>query len=373
MFKKIYNRFEPGPLGRKFGDFIVQRSAPFEKTVVSEFPTTRFYGSKRKQLGWLAEEFSRLNVRTALDAFGGTGAVSFLMDALGWEVTYNDIFEFNSISAKAIFSDSTLKFKKNHLIDFLEKVELRAGFISATFDELYFTKEENSWLDGIMYEISLLDESPRNLILYLVFQACLKKRPFNLFHRANLHLRTSSMPVKFGNRTTWNKTFSSHIISAYEELQISQSAKVPSICVNEAGCAKNVNGSFDLVYLDPPYFKLKKRNTDTYLQRYHFLEGLARFNEWGSLIDYSLPQRSLRSPYRGELTNKYELVADLKEMFINHPNSKFALSYVSGEAPKEEELFDLFRGQFDKVRLSRRNYNKVLSNKSSAEILIIGQ
>ncbi|NKI69005.1 adenine methyltransferase [Collimonas pratensis] len=337
------------------------------------FPSTRFYGSKRRQLTWLREEFKSLEGVTALDAFGGTGAVSHLLRDLGWETTYNDIFEFNIISARTLFSDSTHRLSEDTLLKFLNRVRPTEGFITATFEGLYFTTQENMWLDGFMACLPSELEKNRDLLLHCLFQACLKKRPFNLFHRANLNLRHSEMPVQFGNRSTWNKSFDTHILTTYREVQLAQTARAQSIQVTSGLCAGKIAPGFDLVYLDPPYFKRAKRNTETYLERYHFLEGLARYDEWPSLIDQNSSLRAIKRPYRLEWTNKQELLVNLQHMIKKHSGAKFALSYVADEEPTEEELFNLFRENFDRVRLSRRSFNRVLSKKRPFEILLIGQ
>ena len=54
------------------------------------FPPTRYQGSKRKLLGWIWEHVRDLPFGTALDAFGGTGSVSYLFKQNGKRVTYND-------------------------------------------------------------------------------------------------------------------------------------------------------------------------------------------------------------------------------------------------------------------------------------------
>lgn len=340
---------------------------------LNDFPTTRFYGSKRRQLQWLASELKHLKGITALDAFGGTGAVSFLLNRLGWRVTYNDIFEFNVVSARAIFGENEKLISQSELSDFLGRIRPFDGFITQTFPDLYFTNDENRWLDGAMIQLQNLDAQRKNVLLYLIFQACLKKRPFNLFHRANLHLRSSQVPVKFGNRTTWNKTFGEHIYTSYADLCKLDRSELNAVSINDPTCAKEISGGFDLIYVDPPYFKKSKAKTDTYLQRYHFLEGLARYSEWDSLIDFSSPIKSMKFPYRNEIVRKTSLISDLERLVSQHENSSFILSYVSDEDPTEEELYSFFKKNFDKVRLSRRSFNKVLSNKKSFELLLIGR
>jgi len=292
---------------------------------------------------------------------------------LGWSVTYNDIFEFNAISARAIFSSNDESLTNEELADFLHDVKPFEGFVANNFAGLYFTDQENQWLDGAMRSIAKFSGKKRDILLYLLFQACLKKRPFNLFHRANLQLRHSVVPVKFGNRTTWNKSFDSHISVAHAELRKMHYSHRCEVRVNAPTCARRVDGVFDLIYVDPPYFKKKKAHTDSYLQRYHFLEGLARFDEWESLIDPCSPIKSIMSPYRDEVISKKNLISDLEVLRRRHPLSNFAMSYVSDEDPSEQELHDFFKRNFDKVKLSRRSFNKALSSKKTFELLLIGR
>lgn len=337
------------------------------------FPTTRFYGSKRRQLGWLRKELAGLKPHKALDAFGGTGATSYLFSRLGWRTTYNDIFEFNTVSARAIFSNSTSRFLEEDLRKFLSLVKPKDGFVSSTFDNLFYTQEENSWIDGYMELAQEISTPVQDLLLHCLFQACLKKRPFNLFHRANLKLRHSRIPVRFGNRTTWDKSFNEHILATYRELYKLQARSKTSVTVLPAGCAEEIAADYDLIYLDPPYFKEAKRNTETYLERYHFLEGLARYREWPDLIDKESKLQLIRRPYRNEWSDKKLLLEKLRQMIERHPGAKFVLSYVSDEEPTEMQLFNLFKDCFSKVKLSRHSFSKALSKKKSFEILLMGQ
>ncbi|MFH1922240.1 MAG: DNA adenine methylase, partial [Planctomycetota bacterium] len=60
-------------------------------------PSTRYQGSKLKLLDFIWNHIKTLDFDTALDAFGGTGCVSYLLKAEGKTVTYNDYLEFNAI------------------------------------------------------------------------------------------------------------------------------------------------------------------------------------------------------------------------------------------------------------------------------------
>jgi adenine-specific DNA-methyltransferase len=337
------------------------------------FPSTRFYGSKKRQIDWLREEFVKISGKSVLDAFGGTGAVSHLWRNLGWNVTYNDTFAFNCISARAIFSNSTQAYSEAAVSRFLERVTPRSGFIAQTFDGLYFFREENEWLDGLMLKLVGKEPVFRNLVLYCAFQACLQKRPFNLFHRANLHLRSSEVEVKFGNRTTWARPFPELMLRAYREVaRVQASAMLLPVHVNAPATAEDVTGSFDVVYIDPPYFKLA-RKTESYLERYHFIEGLARYHEWPQLVDSESSLRQIRREAVLEWEEKLDFRANLVRLIEKHKSRQVILSYVAGEYPTESDLLEIFKDNFNRVRLVRRSFSRALSKKKFFEILLIGR
>ena len=361
-------------LSRRFSDDA--RLQPQEDVAAichsSPFPPTRYYGSKRRQMEWLREELGRLKGRTALDAFGGTGAVSYLLSQQGWNVTYNDVFQFNTISARALFSSATVKLSAADVTSILQAIEPRAGFIYTTFANLYFTDEENAWLDGFMQALINIEPACKDLLLHCLFQACLKKRPYNLFHRANLKLRQSKVEVQFGNRTTWEKSFAEHILCTFKEVRQMQRGLRGNIRVTAGRAAEEIAPGYDFVYVDPPYFK-RAKSTDSYLSRYHFLEGLARYDEWPCLLDGGDRLRRLQASLVSEWTDKAALVSNVAALIKTHRNATFAMSYVSGEHPSEAELFSLFCDNFSRVRLSRRAYGRALSKQKFFELLLIGE
>ncbi len=361
-------------LSRCSGDDVrvLSREAPTAFGQLSPFPSTRYYGSKRRQISWLREELGQLDGCTALDAFGGTGSVSYLLSQLGWDVTYNDVFQFNTISARALFSSATVQLSAEDVASILRAVQPRPGFIHATFAGLYFTDEENAWLDGFMTALDYVESACKDLLLHCLFQACLKKRPYNLFHRANLKLRQSRVEVQFGNRTTWEKSFTEHILSTFEEVRQMQQGWYGNVRVTAGRSAEEIAPGYDLVYIDPPYFK-RAQSTDSYLSRYHFLEGLARYEEWPHLLEGGDRLRRIQSSTVSEWTDKATLTRNLAELIQTHRKAKFALSYVSGEHPSEAELIALFHDNFNHVRLSRRAYSRALSKQKSFELLLIGE
>jgi adenine-specific DNA-methyltransferase len=131
----------------------------------------------------------------------------------------------------------------------LRSVRARDGTVARDFQGVFYTDDENRWLDGFMV---LVDEPDRpkeaaSLLRYLVYQACLKKRPFNLFHRPNLKLRTKLGGKRsFGNWTRWERTFSEHILEAFDELLRRTDDLGPAATILPSGTADEVASGYDL-------------------------------------------------------------------------------------------------------------------------------
>src|SRR5487761_846336 len=79
------------------------------RLTASLYPRIRYMGSKYKLLPYLAEVFAEVGGKTALDAFSGSGVVSYLLKRQGFAVTANDMLEFPGVLATAtVVNNSTL-------------------------------------------------------------------------------------------------------------------------------------------------------------------------------------------------------------------------------------------------------------------------
>lgn len=116
------------------------------EAVIARFPKTRYYGSKRRLLGWIYHALKDLPFNTVLDGFGGTASVSLLFKAMGKQVSFHDALLCNTIAAQALLTDKMpfASIIKAH--DFIDQIRPDYGFISTTFSGMYYTDEENSLL-----------------------------------------------------------------------------------------------------------------------------------------------------------------------------------------------------------------------------------
>ncbi|MER9305901.1 DNA adenine methylase [Mesorhizobium sp. M0293] len=342
---------------------------------IAGFPQTRYYGSKRRLLGWMYSHLGAVRFDSVLDAFGGTGSVSLMFRAMRKRVTYHDGFCFNEDVGRVVLADQPA-LSRSDVEALLDAVEPIDGVISQNFSGIFFKDEENTWLDGFIRSVnddarSIEDKS---LLRYLIYQACLKKRPFNLFHRANLKLRTNiSVTRSFGNAITWERSFMHHALQAYDDIT-RRSACGGSFSILPSGNAEDIPAGYDLVYIDPPYIgREERRNRDDYWRRYHFLEGLAHYNEWGGLIDPKSDIRLFAPPHWFPEWARTRSFKDRLFSFIDrHQHSIVALSYVSGAFPSETEIKAHFESRFSQVSIHSAEHNHALSKARKRELLFIG-
>ncbi|MHA2202811.1 MAG: DNA adenine methylase, partial [Candidatus Hodarchaeales archaeon] len=226
------------------------------------FPQTRYQGSKLKLLDWFQPIFQKIDFETVLDAFGGTGAVSYMFKRMGKEITYNDILISNWFIGKALIENNNKQLDPTR-IDSLLKSKNRYNYrtiIQDQFKDIYYTNEENMLLDILVQNISHLeDQYEKALCYFALFQACIQKRPFNLFHRKNLYLRLDNVKRSFGNKKTWDTPFLELMLRALREgnqaiFDNSRINKALNLHIQDIPIPDE---GYDLVYLDPPYISSK--------------------------------------------------------------------------------------------------------------------
>lgn len=363
---------QKGRLHRK----LPQMSLPFEEfelaPVTFRFPSTRYQGSKLKLVEWIWQNIKHLQFETALDAFGGTDCVAYMLKTKNKEVTYNDILRFDHYIGLALIENDkeTLSSDDLRLLLTKHKGVKYPTFIHDAFHDIYFTDEENSWLDMVIRNIQF----PKNrykqaLAYYALFQACIIKRPYNLFHRKNLYIRTAEVKRSFGNKITWDTPFPVHFVRFAEESNESvfsngKKARALNLYVFD------IDGQYDLVYIDTPYISSKGVGVD-YLEFYHFLEGIVNYDQWDILINHKVKHKSLEHE-KPLWTDKNRIYDAFDRLFHKFRDSILVVSYRSDGVPADSELMRLL-GKYkrDVVELNRKDYKYVLSNNGSEELLFV--
>ena len=220
----------------------------------ADFPSTRYQGSKAKLVQWIWEHISDLDFTTCLDAFGGTGVVSYRLKQAGKQVTYNDLLRFNYYFGLALVENDEVRLNSEDVNWILQRhsdIEY-PSFVRDNFADIYFTDEENAWIDQTITNIrQITDQYKFALAFFALCQACIIKRPYNLFHRKNLYIRLAEVERSFGNKTTWDRPFDEWFCSFVEEAnQAVFSNSQTNRAINLDAVA--ISGGYDLVYIDTP-------------------------------------------------------------------------------------------------------------------------
>lgn len=355
------------------------------KNILNKAPSTRYRGSKRRILPWIHENIKHLEFDSVLDGFGGTASVSYLFKMMGKEVTVNDILNSNHQTGISFIENN--KFILNDKdIEFLlhENGFNYPTLIQDTFSDIYYLDHENKWLDVIIHNISMLSEhykgeilrKKRALAYHALFQACLSKRPYNLFHRKNLYMRTSNTERSFHNKTTWDTPFDKLFIKFSQET----SRKVFTNYRSNKSLCKNIIDirakTYDLVYLDPPYINpINKTNVD-YHGFYHFLEGITNYEDWADNIDHEKKNKPLvrNTP----LWNKQKVEQNLDEVFDKFQDSIIVMSYGDPSFPPIERVKEIMGKYKKNVSVQKKEHSYSLNRakkkgKRLHEVLLIGK
>jgi adenine-specific DNA-methyltransferase len=336
-------------------------------------PTTRFYGSKRKHLSWMYQCMQGLQFQSALDVFGGTGSVTMLLEKMCGDVYYHDSAHFNFRQARAIFGRLTAD-DVRIVAEAIRRIRPFAGFVSESFKGEYFLDAENRWLDGfIRMQAHMAEGVQRDALFYCVAQACLQKRPFNLFHRKNLGIRLNAKGQRFGNATTWAKSFSELSLCHLNSLfTYSGRQRKGRVRVLKPRPPTQLKGGKGLVYLDPPYIRAD-RSTEGYPQRYHFIDGLSDPENWMESLKAETPGY-YSSPAMTEPWGDKQCVELLLSKLVDrHRESIVVLSYMETGFPDVDAISEIFRPRFRRVQIHRRGVQRVLSAAQCAEVLVVGE
>ena len=326
--------------------------------------------------------FEELDFSSAIDLMSGTGSVAYLLKRMNKQVIANDYLRFNYVTAQAfvenkkhLVSEEDLAWilGKNSRVDY-------GSFVAKNFGDYYFTRAENRWIDRVICNINQLEgpnqpatRAKRAISTHALVQACLMKRPFNLFHRRNLYLRRAKVDRTFGNQTTWETPFDALLRRRIKE---SNSFVFNNGMNNKAmneDAVRISDSAIDLVYLDPPYFRLNgDRRQSNYRFAYHFVEGLAQYDVWPDLLDVGSSLRALKPNgnsgeilyqcARSELREK--LLGWLERILLNWPNAQIIMSYKQPGVPSWRGIKKLLEDTGRDVSVRRAGYQYALNRRN---------
>lgn len=334
------------------------------------FPEIRYMGSKRRLLPWIHGVLESLDFETALDPFSGSGAVAYLMKAMGRQTVSSDFLNFSATLGKALIENNTVHLDGPAIQSLLRTPRHAPSFIEDTFKGVFYNLEDLRFLDRMSWNIRQL-ENPhqRALAMAVLIRSCAKRQARGVFTISGNLSRYDD------GRRDLRLSIEEHF---FEQVRVFNEAVFSNSRHNRTECIdvfKLSPSDVDLVYLDPPY--VPRHDDNCYVKRYHFLEGLSCY--WQDLtIDYStkvrkIPKRFTPFSYRRQAVDAFS------RLFRHFQSSKIVLSYSSNGYPDLDQLTDILAKTKRNIQVFKRDHIYHFGNHCNVkrtaveEYLIVGQ
>lgn len=222
----------------------------------------KYIGSKRKLMSELMQVTAALpNVSQVLDLFSGTARVSSALRARGYTVTANDHnrYAYTLASCYVAADQATHAQTAAGLLSELNGLPARAGYFTQTFCEeaRYFQPKNGARIDAIREAIADRAFAPEVEAILLV----------SLMEAADRVDSTVGLQMAYLKH--WAPRSFNDLTLRMPELTSGPVGR--ALMLDALECASR--GSYDVVYLDPPY------NQHKYLNNYHVWESLVRWDK----------------------------------------------------------------------------------------------
>jgi DNA adenine methylase/adenine-specific DNA-methyltransferase len=304
---------------------------------LSVYPRLRFMGSKHRLGARLGAIFAELPPGPAVDAFSGSGVVSYVLKASGRRVVANDHLAFAAAVTEALVANDAERLTEADLDALCSGNEDGRDFIARTFAGLYFPDADHAFLDAAWSHVDALAPRKRALAIGALCLAAAWKQPRGVFTvttpRYDDGRRQLRMPLEALFREAAG-AFNGAVFTGADP------------CESRCGDALEIEGGFAVAYLDPPY--APPRDDTCYIKRYHFLEGLATY--WrGQEIMWETRTRKLRKRHT-PFASKRTVRPALDALFEHFGDATLVVSYGSNAALDVTELEALLRRHKPRVR-----------------------
>jgi adenine-specific DNA-methyltransferase len=322
----------------------------------ANFPRLRYMGSKYKLVPYLADVFAEVGGKTALDAFAGSGVVSYLLKALGFSVASNDFLNLAGAITRATVVNQSTRLSANDVDTICGPPADDRDFIQTTFDGLYFTADDRRFLDSAWSHIDRLDGHKRDVAIAALVLSAARKQPRGVFTFTDLRYDDGRRDLHLPLSEHFRERVDDYHAVVFNSRRACRSF---SEDVFDLRTAK----PYDLVYLDPPY--APPRDDNCYIKRYHFLEGLSVYWRNQTIMENTKTKKLVKryTPF----SYKSTIVDALRRTFKTFNESTIVLSYSSNALPDAATIEALLREHKDDVEVREIDHKYSFGTHQTAE------
>jgi DNA adenine methylase/adenine-specific DNA-methyltransferase len=281
-------------------------------------------GSKYRLAPRLAEIFEELPAGPAVDAFSGSGVVSYALKATGREVLAND-------HLAALVANDEVSLESDEVDLICSGNRDGRQFVTETFEGLYFPRKDHEFLDAAWSQIEGLSPFKRSLALGSLCLAAAWKQPRGVFTITSPRYDDGRRQLRMDLESLFREAVDVFNAAVFEGKETCAASCLDVFELPTDG--------FSVAYFDPPYAPPK--DDTCYIKRYHFLEGLATY--WrGQEIMWETKTRKLRKRYT-PFAYKRAAAAALDDLFGYFAGAALVVSYGSNAALTKSDLETMLR------------------------------
>jgi adenine-specific DNA-methyltransferase len=295
------------------------------------FPRIRYMGSKYRLVPHLLSIFEEVGGDFAVDAFAGSGVVSYALKAKGYRVVSNDFLNFSGAISRATVANQSAVLEEDEIESICGPAADDRDFIRTTFDGLYFTPADRAFLDSAWSHVDLLSGPKRDLAIAALVLAAARRQPRGVFTVTDQRYDDGRKDLRLSLREHFRQAAEDYNRTVFDSGRA---------CVSFCGDVFDLPAQpYDLVYLDPPY--APPRDDNCYIKRYHFLEGLSVYWRGQTILDHTRTKKIAKryTPF----SYKHSVTDALRRMFRQFADSTIVLSYSSNAVPDAATIERLLR------------------------------
>ena len=312
----------------------------------------RYIGNKSKLLDFIYEQIEATKSEDALrffDVFAGTGVVASYFADKGYKVIVNDTLYSNKVAYEAYLGAGNISIGKIRKIlqDFnqVDGSDLLENYFSQVYAHKYFSVNDAKKIGYIRDAIEEMKATLSDREYYYLITS--------LMYAADKIANTVGHFEHFLNREPIEKGVE------LKELQINENI-LPADIYNEDSNTLVKKIKCDIAYIDPPY------NARQYINFYHVLENLAR---WNKPIEFEGASMKFK---RNELKSGYCRKNKAKKLFedlidsldanlivVSYNNTYNAKSSSSNNTIMKEEIIDILskKGTVSVKEIKYKSFN----------------
>lgn len=337
------------------------------------FPLPQYLGAKHIHLPWI-RTFVPKDVRTVVDAFGGSQSVAFLFKQMGLKTFTNDLLSFNyQIGLALIENKDQILTRADVDVLFSENPDpAYYHLMESLFTDLFFEQSETRFLDAFRGNVERLANTyKRALALTVMNRSMTRKTTMGHFaHTQALSYAADPERIK-RNRSLIRplKDIFVDLLSEYNAAVFDNRHENTSLQGDAIELFAKVP-PVDLVYFDPPYCD----SHADYQGFYHLLETYTEYWKDKSFVNGTKRYEPKR---KSGFDRKADILDAFKKIFTNAQHIPiWLISYNDRSYPDINTLTSLI-SEWRDCRIEKKGYLAGRGGKGSVagshEVLIIAE